>query len=194
MRETRGQANPQIVNEIVKRVLRRIDHETARIAMPCDGGSIMLKEGDKAPDFRCPADDGRTVALADFKGRNLVLYFYPKADTTGCTSEAIQFRDMRSDDFERLTRRSSAQRRFGGGAGEIQGEVQPEFSAAGRYEVRRDRGVRRAPHEELFREDRSGHRAQQLLDRRPTGRFARYGPRSTVKGHAAEVLAAIQAG
>jgi len=57
----------------------------------------MLKEGDKAPNFRSTADDGSTVALADFKGRNLVLYFYPKADTTGCTSEAIQFRYMLGD-------------------------------------------------------------------------------------------------
>ena len=43
----------------------------------------MLKEGDKAPDFRVTADDGKIVSLSDFRGRNLVLYFYPKANTPG---------------------------------------------------------------------------------------------------------------
>lgn len=41
----------------------------------------MLKEGDKAPDFRSIADDGETISLADFRGKNVVLYFYPKANT-----------------------------------------------------------------------------------------------------------------
>jgi peroxiredoxin Q/BCP len=43
----------------------------------------MLKEGDKAPDFSVTADNGKTVSLKDFSGRNLVLYFYPKANTPG---------------------------------------------------------------------------------------------------------------
>jgi peroxiredoxin Q/BCP len=43
----------------------------------------MLKEGDKAPDFRSIADDGETISLADFRGKNVVLYFYPKANTPG---------------------------------------------------------------------------------------------------------------
>lgn len=43
----------------------------------------MLKEGDAAPDFRATADDGRTVSLADYRGKNLILYFYPKANTSG---------------------------------------------------------------------------------------------------------------
>jgi peroxiredoxin Q/BCP len=53
----------------------------------------VLKEGDAAPDFRATADDGRTVSLADYRGKNLILYFYPKANTSGCTNESIQFRD-----------------------------------------------------------------------------------------------------
>jgi peroxiredoxin Q/BCP len=43
----------------------------------------MLKEGDKAPEFRLMADDGREVALADFRGKNVIFYFYPKANTPG---------------------------------------------------------------------------------------------------------------
>jgi peroxiredoxin Q/BCP len=47
--------------------------------------------GDKAPDFHLPRDGGTQVSLADFKGRKLVLFFYPKADTPGCTTEARDF-------------------------------------------------------------------------------------------------------
>jgi peroxiredoxin Q/BCP len=53
----------------------------------------MLKPGDKAPSFSLPSDDGDTVKLADLKGRKVVLYFYPKDDTSGCTTEACEFRD-----------------------------------------------------------------------------------------------------
>ena len=51
--------------------------------------------GEKAPNFKLPRDGGGTVSLADFKGRKLVLYFYPKADTPGCTKEAIDFNALR---------------------------------------------------------------------------------------------------
>ncbi len=53
----------------------------------------MLKEGDKAPDFRLKADDGREYSLSSFRGKKVVLYFYPKDDTPGCTTEACGFRD-----------------------------------------------------------------------------------------------------
>jgi peroxiredoxin Q/BCP len=50
-----------------------------------------LASGAEAPSFRLPRDGGNTISLADFKGKKLVLYFYPKADTPGCTAEAIAF-------------------------------------------------------------------------------------------------------
>jgi len=52
-----------------------------------------LKEGDKAPDFTLPVDGGGKVTLSKFKGKPVVLYFYPKDDTSGCTAEACSFRD-----------------------------------------------------------------------------------------------------
>lgn len=55
-----------------------------------------LTEGAKAPAFALSRDDGTRVSLKDFKGRNLVLYFYPKADTPGCTKEAIAFSGLRA--------------------------------------------------------------------------------------------------
>jgi peroxiredoxin Q/BCP len=53
----------------------------------------MLSPGDKAPSFSLPSDEGGTVRLADLKGTRVVLYFYPKDDTSGCTTEACEFRD-----------------------------------------------------------------------------------------------------
>jgi peroxiredoxin Q/BCP len=55
-----------------------------------------LDVGDKAPNFKLPGDDGSTVSLADFKGRKLVVYFYPRADTPGCTRESIDFSKLRA--------------------------------------------------------------------------------------------------
>jgi peroxiredoxin Q/BCP len=51
--------------------------------------------GEKAPSFTLPRDGGGKLSLADFKGRKLVLYFYPKADTPGCTQEAIAFNGLK---------------------------------------------------------------------------------------------------
>lgn len=51
----------------------------------------MLKEGDKAPDFSLKNQDGKTVSLKDLKGKNVILYFYPKDMTPGCTTEACDF-------------------------------------------------------------------------------------------------------
>jgi thioredoxin-dependent peroxiredoxin len=55
-----------------------------------------LKEGVKAPPFALPRDGGGSTSLADFKGKKLVLYFYPKADTPGCTRESIAFSELRA--------------------------------------------------------------------------------------------------
>ena len=55
-----------------------------------------LDAGSKAPAFSLQRDGGTTVSLKDFKGRNLILYFYPKADTPGCTKEAIAFSALRA--------------------------------------------------------------------------------------------------
>lgn len=52
-----------------------------------------LKEGDAAPDFSVPNEKGQLVQLTDFRGKKLVLYFYPKDDTPGCTAEACSLRD-----------------------------------------------------------------------------------------------------
>lgn len=56
--------------------------------------AVKLEEGAQAPDFRLARDGGGTLSLSDFKGQKLVLYFYPKADTPGCTVEAKDFSQL----------------------------------------------------------------------------------------------------
>jgi len=53
----------------------------------------VIEEGEKAPEFTLATDGGEKVSLKDFRGKNVVLYFYPKDDTPGCTREACAFRD-----------------------------------------------------------------------------------------------------
>ena len=62
---------------------------------------MTLKPGDKAPKFKLPADGGGMLSLDDLKGKKVVLYFYPKDDTPGCTTEAQGFRDAIKD-FQKL--------------------------------------------------------------------------------------------
>ncbi len=57
----------------------------------------MLNIGDKAPEFKINDEQGKPIALSDFKGKKVVLYFYPKDDTPGCTTEACGLRDVYDD-------------------------------------------------------------------------------------------------
>ena len=59
--------------------------------------SDWVEEGETAPDFTLPADDGRQVKLSELRGKPVVLYFYPKDDTSGCTREACAFRDRSAE-------------------------------------------------------------------------------------------------
>jgi thioredoxin-dependent peroxiredoxin len=57
----------------------------------------VVSEGNQAPDFELPGADGKPIRLADFAGRTLVLYFYPKDDTSGCTKQAIDFNALKDE-------------------------------------------------------------------------------------------------
>ena len=60
----------------------------------------MIEEGDRPPSSSCKADSGETIKLSDLRGKQVVLYFYPKDDTTGCTTQACGIRDVYGE-FER---------------------------------------------------------------------------------------------
>lgn len=62
---------------------------------------MALQEGDAAPNFTLPTDGGGSVTLADLKGSPVVVYFYPKDSTPGCTTEAKDFRDLKAD-FDKI--------------------------------------------------------------------------------------------
>ena len=150
----------------------------------------MLKEGERAPGFSLPGDDGRQVSLSDFAGRTVVLYFYPRDDTETCTVEACGFRD-----------RWAAVRRKG--AVVLGVSPDPVRSHA------RFRAKHRLPFPLLADEDHAVAEAygawgeKQLYGRRflgvlrttfvidGTGRVTRVFEKVRAKGHAAEVLAAL---
>ncbi len=80
------------INDLVYRLVSPID----KMLSGARGGT-MLKVGDIAPDFSVKSHQGGTVSLKDFKGKNVILYFYPKADTPGCTAQGCGFRDRIAD-------------------------------------------------------------------------------------------------
>jgi peroxiredoxin Q/BCP len=151
-----------------------------------------LVAGAKAPTFTLPRDGGSKVSLKDFKGRNLVLYFYPKADTSGCTKEAIEFSKLRAAFAKAGTEilgvsadPVAAQDKFKAkhkltitlGSDETKGMLQV-YGAWGEKSMygRKYMGVIR----KTF-----------LID--GEGRIARIWPKVSVPGHAKEVLEAVRA-
>jgi peroxiredoxin Q/BCP len=151
-----------------------------------------LAVGDKAPAFTLPADGGQDVSLADFRGRKLVLYFYPKADTQGCTREAIAFTALR----EKFARADTA----------ILGVSADPVKALDKFKAKHNLTIALAgdaTHEMLEAYGVWGEKSMYgrtylgvfrstfLID--ATGRIARIWHKVKVDGHADEVLAAAKA-
>jgi peroxiredoxin Q/BCP len=80
-----------------RRAVRYNGERAARPAVAFEGeaamGSITLDVNDKAPEFTLPDQDGKEISLKNYRGQTIVLYFYPRADTPGCTIESCEFRD-----------------------------------------------------------------------------------------------------
>jgi peroxiredoxin Q/BCP len=156
------------------------------------GGAFSPNPGDKAPPFTLPRDGGGTVSLADFAGRKLVLYFYPRADTPGCTTEAIDFSRLKSA-FERA-------------GADILGVSADPVAAQDRFKGKHKLAIALGSDEthtmlkaygvwqekSLYGRKFLGVvRATFLID--PQGRIAQAWPKVSVAGHAAAVLAAVKA-
>ena len=153
---------------------------------------MSLNIGDAAPDFAMPASGGRSVSLAGLRGRPFVLYFYPKADTPGCTREACAFQE--------------ALPQLGHIGIEVIGvskdKIKPIEKFAEKYALKfplaSDAGTQVAEaygvwaQKSMYGKSYMGmERSTFLIDRE--GRIARVWPKVKVDGHAAEVMAAAQA-
>jgi thioredoxin-dependent peroxiredoxin len=151
-----------------------------------------LTPGQKAPAFTLPTDGGGEISLADFAGKNLVLYFYPKADTPGCTREAQAFSKLRT-----------AFRRAGT---EILGVSADPVKAQDKFKAKYDLTIPLASDEThkmltayggwgektLYGRKFMGvKRMTFLIDK--NGKIARVWPKVSVDGHAEEVLEAAKA-
>ena len=150
-----------------------------------------LEPGHKAPVFSLPRDGGGTVSLADFAGRKLVLYFYPKADTPGCTREAI--------DFSRL------KGAFGKAGADVLGVSADPVPAQDKFKAKYKLGIALASDEKHRMLEAYGVWQQKSMYGRkfmgivrttvligPDQRIARIWPKVSVAGHADEVLDAAQ--
>ena len=151
-----------------------------------------LAPGAKAPAFSLPRDGGGTVSLADFKGQNLVLYFYPRADTPGCTVESKAF--------------SSLSKAFAKAGTAVLGVSADPVKAQDAFKAKHRLAVPLASDEAHRMLEAYGVwgeksmygrkfmgiiRTTVLID--ATGRIARIWPKVKVEGHAEEVLAAAKA-
>ncbi len=151
-----------------------------------------LAEGDKAPAFTLPRDGGGTVSLSDYKGRKLVLYFYPKADTPGCTQEAIAFSGLK----QRFTRAGT----------EVLGVSADPVKKQDKFKAKYDLTIALGSDETLKMLEDYGVWAEKSMYGRKymgvlratfligaDGRIARIWPKVKVEGHADEVLEAAKA-
>jgi peroxiredoxin Q/BCP len=151
----------------------------------------MLKEGDAAPAFRLKADDGREISLAELRGKHVALYFYPKASTPGCTTEALEFRDIKQD-FDTLNTVI-----LGCSADSVEAQAKfkvkqklnfpllsdPDFEVIEPYGARRMKSF-------LGKSYLGIVRSTVLIG--PDGKVERIWPTAKSKGHAAEVIEALK--
>jgi thioredoxin-dependent peroxiredoxin len=152
----------------------------------------QLAPGAKAPNFNLPRDGGTSVSLADFAGQNLVLYFYPRADTPGCTREAIDFSRLR-DAFAKANT-------------QIVGISADPVPAQDKFKAKHKLSIALASDEKhRMIEDYGVWQEKSLYGRKfmgivratfligPDQRVAKVWPKVSVDGHAEEVLAAAKA-
>jgi peroxiredoxin Q/BCP len=147
----------------------------------------MLKEGDKAPDFTVVDNNGQKVTLKDFKGRNIVLYFFPKANTPGCTMETCEFRDH----YQTVRRRGTVILGMSADSPKAQSSFATKYSISfpllcdeGK-EVLKTYGVWKE--KSLYGRKFMGiERTTFIIDK--AGKIKKIFPKVKVKGHAAEVL------
>ena len=151
---------------------------------------LKLKEGDAAPDFSAATNGGGKVSLADFKGKNVILYFYPRDDTPGCTKEACAL----PRPFCRIQKARRGRARRQHRSGKVARQVRGEIQAAVHVLADEDKKIVDAYGvwgEKSFmgRKYLGTHRVTFLIG--PDGRIKKIWPQVKPDEHAAEVLAAL---
>jgi peroxiredoxin Q/BCP len=152
--------------------------------------NLRLKEGDQAPLFTAPTNQGGTVSLADLKGKSVVLYFYPKDDTPGCTKEACAFRDH----FAALTKKGAVVLGISTDSPKSHDKFAGKFKLPFTLVSDEDKRIVQAYGvwgEKTFmgRKYLGTHRVTFLIA--PDGRIKNIWPKVKPEEHAAEVLAAL---
>lgn len=155
-------------------------------------GTQSIEVGSPAPDFALPDQDGHTLHLSDFAGRTLVLYFYPKDDTSGCTAEALDFSAL-ADQFAAA---GAAVLGVSPDPVKSHGKFRDKHALAIPLASDEDKGVLQAygvwVEKAMYGRKYMGvERTTVLVD--GAGKVAKIWPKVKVSGHAAEVLAAVEA-
>ena len=150
----------------------------------------MLKEGTTAPAFKTTNTNGDDVSLKDFKGQKVALYFYPKDDTPGCTTEACEFRDANDQMAARDAEVWGVSVLGSGSKAAFKAKFGLPFTLLSdeSHEVAQQYGTW-VEKENYGRKYMGVSRSTFLVD--PTGRVARTWPKAKSAGHVAEVLAAL---
>jgi len=149
-----------------------------------------LKEGDRAPAFAAATNGGGQVSLADFKGKSVILYFYPRDDTPGCTKEACSFRDQ----FSKFRRRGAVVLGVSVDTVKSHDKFADKFSLPFQLVADTDRKIVEAYGvwgEKRFmgRKYLGTHRVTFLIG--PDGRIRKIWPKVKPEEHAEEVLTAL---
>ena len=150
----------------------------------------LLSAGDKAPAFKTTDQDGAKVALSDFKGQKVVLYFYPKDDTPGCTKEACSFRDA----WAQLKRRKVAVLGVSADDAKSHKKFAEKFSLPFTLLADTEKDIVKAygawGEKSMYGRKYMGiHRVTYLIDEK--GKIAAVWPKVKPDGHADEILAAV---
>jgi peroxiredoxin Q/BCP len=151
----------------------------------------LIAEGDKAPNFSLEADDGTTVTRDSLAGKNVVLFFYPKDDTSGCTKEACDFRDA----FPRFGKLDAVVIGVSPDSIDSHRKFKTKFELP--YRLLSDEGHKVADAFGVWKEKSMYGRKYMGIERTTviidrTGRIVRIFPRVKVPGHAAEVESAVR--
>lgn len=152
---------------------------------------VKLEEGDKAPAFKLPGDDGETHALADHKGKPVVIYFYPRDDTPGCTVEACDFRD----NMARLSKKAV-----------VYGVSKDSLASHGKFKAKHKLNFALLSDEDLAAHQAYGAWGEKVMYGKPVlgvirstylvgadGKIKKAWPRVKVAGHVDAVMEAINA-